>query len=80
MKAEKGRRGAGDEDTHLIDGAVSGVEGAVGSEGRAREGEEECGRDAKVDCVLRNIDKKEREHAAADGFQLGFMRYLVKMR
>ena len=62
VDAYKGRRGARDEDTDLINGIVGAVKGAVLIKGGRLEGEEQRGRDALVDCVLGNVDEEKRQH------------------
>lgn len=50
---------------NLIDGVICWVEGTEVLKRTFLEWEEECRRDALVDCVLCNIDKQQRKHTVA---------------
>jgi len=64
--AYEGCGGSRDEDTDLVDGAIGAIEGAVFVERRGFEREEQSRRDALVDSVLGDVDKKEGQHTVMD--------------
>ena len=56
VDAEEGRRGAGEENSRLIDGVVDRVEGPVVGKGSGVQGEEEGWSHTLVDSVFGDVD------------------------
>jgi hypothetical protein len=65
VNADKGCRGARDEDADLVDGVIGAVERAVLGEGARVEWEEQGWRYALVNCIFGNVDEEEGQHATA---------------